>query len=266
MWKTMALAAVLSGLPGQASELKLTNVRATCGILGPPRKVTELIPGCSIALTFDIEGITIDSNGKVSYSVELVVTDSSGKVIYKRGPQDLEAVAALGGSQIPGFTQLDIGLNQPPGDYTVKLTVVDRASKKSATLSRSVKVSPPTFGIVRLSATTDQEGHAPATVLASGQSLWVSTAVVGFARDPKTKQPHIRLDLRVLDADGKPTLDKPFTGEINKDVLESAVSIPAQFYMLLNRPGQFTVEVEASDLLAKKKYKLSFPITVQAVK
>jgi hypothetical protein len=38
--------------------------------------------------------------------------------------------------------------------------------------------------------------------------------------------------------------------------------VPVQFYLLLNRPGKFTVELTATDLIANKTDKSVFPLTV----
>ena len=43
--------------------------------------------------------------------------------------------------RIPAYAQLDVGLQQPPGDYTLKVIVTDRASKKSQTLTRKLHLS-----------------------------------------------------------------------------------------------------------------------------
>ena len=47
--------------------------------------------------------------------------------------------------------------------------------------------------------------------------------------------------------------------------MPAAPSVPAQFHVSLNRPGKFTVELEAIDTVAGKHAKLSFPIRVQSV-
>jgi hypothetical protein len=68
------------------------------------------------------------------------------------------------------------------------------------------------------------------------------------------------------DADGKPTLARPFAGTIDKDVPGGDTALPIQFHVGLNRPGRFTVEVKATDVLAGKTVTQSFPLTVHPVK
>jgi hypothetical protein len=262
MGTAVALAAAMSLLPGEAKELKITNVRETLSALGPVWLQPHLIPGTTYSLAFDIEGITIAADGKVLYSMGTEVTNAKGKMVFRREPRDLEAVAPLGGNRIPAFAQLDIGLDQQPGDYTLKITVTDRASKKSQSITKPVQLNAKEFGLVRVTASTDQEGAVPAAALGVGQSLWVGAAVVGFARDKESKRPHVRVSLRVLDEQGKPTLEKPFVGELGKDAHGNAISLPAQFCLLLNRPGTFTVELQADDAAAGKTSRISFPISV----
>ena len=52
------------------------------------------------------------------------------------------------------------------------------------------------------------------------------------------------------------------TGTVEKDVPASAISVPIQFHVSLNRPGKFTVELKATDKVSGKTDTRSFPITV----
>jgi hypothetical protein len=267
MLTTLVLFATLGLPPNQGTELTLGNVRATYGIIGPKRVGKELLPGDSLYLTFDIEGITSDPEGKIRYSVSTEVKDSKGKVHFSQPGRDLEAIAALGGNRLPAYAQIDIGLEQPPGDYTAKLTVMDRASKKSKSLTGEFKVLPKAFGIVRLITSSDPDGiHAVGLPLGTGQSLWVNFAAVGFARASGKGQPNVAFTLRVLNEEGKPTLAKPFAGVVNKDVDPKAAALPVQFHLGLNRPGAFTIEVIAKDEISGKTSKQAFPIKVTEAK
>jgi hypothetical protein len=263
MWTTIALMAALSLAPQQqAGTLTLANVRASYGAPGLPRIDTHFLPGDQLVIAFDIEGITIDPNGKVLYAMGTELTDSKGKVVFRQEPRDLETVAALGGSSVPGMVALDIGLDQPAGDYTVKVTVLDRASKRTGTLTRAFQVLPAGFGIVRLTTTTDPEGRAPASIFQTGGSLWINTGVVGYARKEENGQPDVEIDLRLLDEAGKPTMAQPFVGVINDNVPSNTRFLPVQFLVVLNRPGKFTAELKATCRLCKKTQTLALPITV----
>ena len=257
------LSLLLLGFAGaQAGGLTLANVRLTQGVLGPVRTDTKLLPGDSLVVSFDITGITADPTGKVLYSMTTEVTDKAGKVLFRQPARDMEGFNSLGGTTLPAYAQIDIGLDQPTGDHVLKVTVTDRAAKKSATLTQNFHVLPKAFGVVRVHGTADPEGQAPAGLLGVGQSLFVNFAVVGFTRGAN-KQPNLQLEMHVLDDKGKPTVSKPFSGVVNKDVPANASAVPAQFLISLNRPGKFQVELKAIDDVAKKTVSHSFPLNVQ---
>ena len=266
MWTSLALVATLGLAPQQAGQLTLTNARATYGAPGLPRTKAKLLPGDQLVVVFDIEGVKVDSAGKVLYATAVEMTDGKGKVLFKQDPRDLETVAALGGSSVPGVVVLDVGLDQPPGDYTVKVSVTDRAGKRTGSLSHDFQVLPAGFGLVRLTTTADAEAQAPISLFQTGGPLWVNTGVVNFARDKDKGQPDVVVELRVLDEKGKPTTTEPFQGVINDKVPANARFVPVQFLVPLNRAGKFTVEIKATCRVSKKTDTVSLPITVAASK
>jgi hypothetical protein len=259
MWAPLVLAAVTLVSP-QADGLSLTNVRTTYGAPGVTRQDNKLLPGDQVHISFDVEGITVAPDGKVRYSMTTEVLDGSGKTLFRQDPHDLEVTNALGGNTVPAYTQMDVGLNAKPGKYTLKCTVTDRANQKQESVSRDFEVQEKQFGIVRLSTTLDQEARVGASNFSTGQSLFVNSAVVGFQRGDK--QPNVGVELTILDDSGKPVLTKPFRGEINKDVPATALSLPVQFLVPLNRAGKFTLVLKAMDQVSRKTGELSFPITV----
>jgi hypothetical protein len=266
MVTTLPFLAALCLAPSEAGGLTLADARVTHGLLGPTRKDARFLPGDSLFLAFTIQGITADADGKVLYSIGTEVTGSDGKSVFRQPPQDREAINALGGDQLPAFAHVAVGEKQPPGEYTLKVTVTDRAAKRSQTLTQKFEVLRPDFGLVRLCGTGDAEGQVPAGTLCAGGSLWVNGVVVGFQRGGDARQPNVTLELRVLDENGKPTMAKPFGGNIDKDVPAKDTALPVQFLVSLNRPGKFTLEVKATDRLAGKTVTQSFPITVHAAR
>lgn len=243
--------------------LELTNARTTYGFLGTPRKEAAYLPGDHLCLTFNIEGLKVDSGAKAQYSIGMEVANSKGRKQFTQEPRDLEAVNALGGNSLPGYAQVDIGLDQEPGEYTLKLTVADRSAKVSKTLTKNFTVLPRGFGLVRLMTTFDSQGQVPApSVSTAGEGLYVHLGAIGFVRDRTTKQPQLAFEMRVLDDNGDPTLPKPFAGEIKKGIEDNAVSVPINFLLPLNRAGKFTIELKATDKVSGKTTKVSFPHTV----
>jgi hypothetical protein len=228
------------------------------------RDSNQLLPGDHVYISFDIEGITVNNDGKVLYGMTTEVLDANGKSLFKEAPRDMEVINALGGRTVPAFTQMDVGLEAKPGKYTLKVTVADRANKRSQSLSRTFEVVPKGFGLVRLTTTLDQEGRVPVSSFSTGESLWVNCAVVGYQRGGKN--PDLAVELRVLNDAGEATLARPFRGEIGKEVPATAHSVPVQFLVPLNRAGKYTIELKATDQIGGKKAELKFPITVQQSK
>jgi hypothetical protein len=266
MWTTVVLAAALSLAPGENGQLTLSNVRSTYGILGAARSGDQVLPGDHFLLAFDIDGITADDSGKVLYSVGMTVSDSNGKVLFKQAPSDLEANNSLGGDRLPAYANVSVGLDQPPGEYTVKVTVKDRAAGTTKEFTKTFQVLPKGFGLVRVALTGDAEGHVPATALGEGQTVWINFAAVGFGRDGDKGRPNLKVALRVLGEDGRPTLAKAFTGEVNEEVPKNLQALPMQFVMGLNRPGKFSLELTAIDNVTHKKTTLNVPLTVMKTK
>jgi hypothetical protein len=271
MWTTVVLLSALSATPVSAlsatpgqTDLSLTHVRSTLGLLGPQRAGETVSPGDNLFVAFDIEGISVDDQGMVRYSTALEVSDPSGKVLFRRAPDKSQAKISLGGNRVPAYAQISVGMDTPPGDYGYKITVKDLLSGKSKSITRSTKVTGKDFALVRTSVSVDLDGEYPAIVYGAGQGIWVRTHAVGFGRGD-AKQPHVAFSLRVLDQSGKSIYNKPLTNTISKDVHEKAPGIPMAFPLSLNRPGKFTVELQASDEISGKKAKTSFPITVHAV-
>jgi hypothetical protein len=265
--------------PAQTGELKLTSPRPTYGVLGAIRKDSKILPGDVFFMTFDIENLKMDDEGKITYSMGMELINPKGESEYKRDPQEKPPLYnVLGGTRIPAFAHAETSADTAPGDYTLKVTVVDDATAvkdkngkvtkpgKSVTLSKTFTVLPKGFGLVKLTTSYDRDGSlsAPFGGMA-GQSLFVNFWIAGYKRDAK-KQPNINCEMRNYDENDKPTLPKAMTGEINKGVSEEWQLIPMNFILPLNRPGKFTVVLKAVDNITKKSTELRFPIRVVELK
>lgn len=262
MLATLAMTAALSFVPQQGAELAVTNERMTYGYLGATRKgdAAKLLAGDALFVSFDIQNLKVGEAGLVQYEIGMKVTDDKDKLLFSRDPQKQEAYNSLGGNSIPGFAATDIGTDTPPGQYTLTVTVTDRAAKATKELVKKFEVLPPAFGLVRLSMSYDKEGRVPAPPIAvPGQLMLVNCFATGFGRDAK-KLPNLTVKMRITE-NGKPTLDKDVVG-IVKEAPENFKLIPLSFFLYLNRPGKFTVELTATDELTKKEAKQSFDVTV----
>lgn len=262
MWTTVTLAATMAFAPAQGG-LTLGNARITYGELGAVRQDVKFLPGDIFFVAFDIDGIKVDESGRVKYSMGMEVVNKDSAPIFKQPPQDREDFLPLGGTKLPARAFVTIGLDQAPGTYTCKVTVVDRATKASQTLEQKFDVVKSTFGLVQVYTSSDNKGEIPSPpVGVAGQSLYVHFALIGFTRDPKAKQPHVEVEMAVLMKDGAPALQKPTSIVIDKEVGEMDSGIPLRFLLPLNRAGDFTVELKASDKLNKATSTVRIPIKV----
>lgn len=263
MLTTLVFAATLGLTPGQGGKLELTNIRATYGVLGAPRPNTKYLPGDQVFIAYDLENVQMDGFGKVLYGMSMKVEDNKKKVWFEQKDEQAKITAynSLGGTRLPAFANVNIGVNQPPGEYTLRVTVTDRAAKVSKELVQKFEVLPLAFGIVRLTTSLDDKDTLPAPMVGvPGQFIYVNFVTVGFGRDAK-KQPNMSLAMSVLDDKDKPTLPKPSVGEVT-DLPEKVQAVPMQFQLSLNRPGRFTVELKATDNITKKVSTQKFPLVV----
>ena len=182
-----------------------------------------------------------------------------------RSRATFEVPLSLGGNSVPGYSQIDCGLEQPAGKYTLKLTVVDRAAKKTATFTHDFQIAERGFGLVRFATTRNQQGVFPSNVAGAGKALWLHFGIVGFERDKTGKQPQVSVELQIVDDNNKP-VGKPQTGVVSKDVPDNVTMLPIQFLLSLNRGGKFTLVVTATDQLSKKTTKTTLPLTVLEAK
>ena len=265
MWATLALVSALNLAPAQAGQLSLTNARVTNGMFGVERKEpVKLVVGDSFFLAFDIENLQVGPDGRASYSLGMTLSDKAGKPHYKQEPTELEALLSLGGSSLPGNAEVLIGLDTAPGEYTLEVTITDRRAKVSKTLSKKFELLPKDFAIVRLQTKMVVGNNAaPAPRIAvPGQELLLTFSTMGFGWDKAKKQPNMLVEMSILDDTGKPTLEKPFTAT-NDVVPADALSLGWTFFLKLNRPGKFTVNLKATDRTATDKVsQVSVPITV----
>lgn len=265
MWCTLsclAFATFATGQPPAPAGMKLTNVRPVFGDLGGTRTETPLLPGDIYTVAFDIEGITVNENNQARYSLALETLDSSGKVWFKREPVSKTDYVFLGGNRIPARAFVGVGLQQPPGDYTMRVIVTDEANKASQSFERKFTVLPKGFGIVAINTTYDDKGQMSLpNTLVVGQSMFLHFGVVGFQRDPKTKQPRVREELLILDESGQPTLAKPLSHVTESGLGENEEFYNLRFLLPMTRPGKFNLKLTITDMITNKTASVTLPVT-----
>ncbi|MGL6076080.1 MAG: hypothetical protein ACRC8S_18130 [Fimbriiglobus sp.] len=265
MLSSILLAAALTMTPGQGEKtLNITNVRSTYGELGGPRPMAPLVPGDYLFLSFDIEGISIDDQGRVQYSMGMEILDSTGATKLKPEPSRKVDFVPLGGSKIPGRAFTSIGLEQAPGEYTLKVIVTDLITKATKTMEQKFKVLPKEFAIIAVYTSIDERGQIPMpTTGFVGQALFVQMGIVGFGRgnDPK-KSPNLEIEMLPLDEKGNPTLGKPSLLTVNSGVDEKEAGITIRYLLPLTRTGKYDVRLKATDKVTGKTSMFVLPVNV----
>ncbi len=264
MFASLAVVLALAVQPPAApvGGLSLTNVRSTHGNLGGTRPAGPLIPGDVLFLAFDIDGMTVDKAGKAAYVMAMDVLDGAGKVIHKQDPASRADFVPLGGGRLPGQAFITVGLDQPAGDYRMKVSVTDNATQAKQALEYKFTVAPKDFAVVAVYASVDERGQIPApTTAVVGQSPFVQCGVVGFALGAD-KKPNVSLEMTPLDEKGVPLLGEPSTLKFNTNIDEKDPSVAARFLVPLTRAGKFSVRLKATDLVGKKTAVFTLPMTV----
>ncbi|HYH65691.1 MAG TPA: hypothetical protein VD866_13425 [Urbifossiella sp.] len=264
MFTSLALAAAtLAPAQPPAGSLQLNNVRLTTGELGPARKDAKLLPGDVLFIAFDIDGLTIDPDGKTAYTIGMEVTDGANKLLFKQDPREYRDTVPLRGGKMPARAFITVGIDQPAGTYTCKLTVTDPKGKATNSFTVKFEVLKGDFGLVAINPTRDMSGHivAPAAG-AVGETLWVQFVVVGFGRDAQTKQPNVELTLEFFDEKGQPTLGQPIRDAQTAGVNEKDAVFSQRVPVFMNRPGRFSVRVSALDKVTNKRAQFDLPIRI----
>ncbi|MBM3994227.1 MAG: hypothetical protein FJ303_08755 [Planctomycetes bacterium] len=240
---------------GLAVEIK--NPRPCYGPFGATRVgKAECLPGDKLWITYDIEGLVADpKTKKVNYETTLELLDAKGKVFFK-DPVTTDAIPALGGGAMPGDLHVNIG-KQPPGEYTIRLTIHDKIGKDAKAFDYPITVLPEGFGMIDVSAQTVGVLRLPYVM---------NFKMVGLTLN-KDGIPNGEVTLRILDDKMKPVTEKPLTMALPRDLpdginLKTLNLVPVAFPIELNRTGRFTIEVTATDKNAKKTIELRFPLTV----
>ena len=262
MWMSLTLSVAIGLIPSQSAELMLTKVRTTYGILGAERPSNKILPGDNVVLSFNLEGAKVDDNGRLRYSIGMEVSNADGKVLFRQAPRDVETTVKPGAKSIPACASIQVGMDQPPGEYKLKVVVTDTAGGATQEVSRTYELLPKAFGLVKVSATTDREAQTPAGVLAQSKSAWINFSAVGFARGDANGQPNIKFAMQVLDESGNSALARSPSGEVNKDIPDKAHAVPGQFELILKKPGKYKIELKATDAVASQTATVTFPVTV----
>jgi hypothetical protein len=266
MWTSLAFAASLLSFAPGAEALKFSNVRFTYCKFGMERTDTKFLPGDILNITYDIENLAIDKKTrKVVYSLDLEVLDANNKRVFKRANSRIEETNTLLSTSQQGYATLVVGKDQPPGKYTLKVTVKDGITNQEASFKREFEVLKERLGIIRV--------NAPVVNIV-GPPFGLSFYVVGFGKEKKgdKKLPNFEVEVNILNEKGEPMLRKPEVNLVPRDLAddikpEEATEIPVSFGFFLNRVGKYTIVVKVTDKTTKKDpVEMKYKITILDIK
>src|SRR5262245_46968933 len=265
--KLSALALVLAALtPGLADALEVKNIRSCYGPLGAKRGDAKFLPGDVLFIHFDIQGLQVNDKTKtVNYYTVLEFFDSKGNTISSKKNDEQKLIPSLGGDLVPDALTAVMGDDQPPGKYTVKLTIHDVNAKSKTQLSYPFDLQKRGFGVIRV--------LAPAFGVTGG-SYAVQFSLVDLPLD-KNGRPSAEITLRVLDEDGKKEVGPSITSSLPRDLppgedkLKEKNLVPVVLPLTsLNRSGRFTIDIDVTEKImgSSRPLKLQFPLTVFELK
>jgi hypothetical protein len=233
--------------------------------MGAVRTDNRYLPQDFYFLAFDMDGLTVSAEGKVSYTMMVEVTNKAGQPVFRQDkPAESDEYIVLGGNRMPGRAWVSLQPDQAPGTYICKVTVTDRPSKAVKVLERSFEVVKKDFGLIDVMTTFDAKGEIPAPPAGVvGQILYLRGAVVGFGRGPN-KKPNTSIELRMYDEAKRPTIVKPQSVVVPAEVPEGDDMAFVMLVIPLSREGTFTADLKATDATTGKTATVSFPIRVMA--
>jgi hypothetical protein len=256
--RCMPLLALLV-LPAVADAVEIKNFRPCYAplYLGTERKSDKLLPGDVLFATYDIVDLKTDpKTGKASFVTIVELFDASAKSLFEPKETPNEVAFHLGGTRVPSDLHVQMGRNQKPGKYRLRLTVQDRLAKSVKSHIYSFELLPPSFGIGAV--------VAPAIGF-SGLPYSTKFALFDMTLDAQSK-PNVEVVMQVLDDAGKP-VSPPVISNYPNDLppgtdLQTENLVPIYYPIFLNRPGRFTIDILAKDNNGKKEARLTYALTV----
>jgi len=260
MWTALGilLMSVNGGAPG---DLQITDTRTTHGYMGATReKKAGALPGDDVFFSFNIKNLTIGKDGAAEFSLYLEVLDPKKDILYSQGPRNHKVQTYFGGDSVPCHAHMALPPNAIPGIYAAKVTVTDKASGKKVTFLGGGKVLPADFGIVRV-GTFGEGGNPRSPVGVVGEIVQVRFSLIGFTRD-KSGESDVDVTLKILDEKNEPVKAKAQSHHVKQVLGMGQQHIPMQFGLTLDRPGNFTLEINARDIATGKNSQVRLPLRV----
>ncbi len=257
-----AVVIVATSGPGWA-QIKIRDVKARHGAHGPLRSSLEIVPGDEIVFSYAVGGMKTDDDGRVNGELKLKVTTESGEVLIDKS-SPVKDVLAFGGATLPGFANLNLGLNTPPGKYKFNLTFIDSIQNQSDSFERILTCRKPEFAIVKPRFSFDDRGESSASLTTTlGQRIYFNLAVVGF--DKSKDKIDVTMKMQFTDEKGNSLMPKPLVVNVATDDTEKVkelLAVPFRGSFNCNRIGNFKLKITVIDNVAEKTTTFEAPVKV----
>jgi hypothetical protein len=244
------------------AELKLHDVKARHGQLGPQRQSLKVAPGDEVVFSFVLDGFQTSGDGKVDCELLQKITSPDGRELSSKVP--IKDNPAFAGNRMPGYAVLNLPFVTPPGDYQLHITVTDKIGNASASFERTVTVMEPALALIRPRFSYEAEGKIPAGLTAVvGTRLHWRAFAVGF--DRAQQKMDVVLTMQLHDGAGAPLMPRPVTihaTNANADQVAKTDFVNFSAFFTCNRPGTFRVSITLTDRIAEKSVTFDAPVTV----
>jgi hypothetical protein len=253
------LVVLLSGTTVHA-KLEIANVQAAYGPVGPKRESRVYYAGEEILFRYLLTGVKTNAKFEADLSITTHVTDAFGTAIYEK-TTPLKVVMALDGGSMPLAASATLAESLKPGPYRVGVTAKDNLSDQTASFERVVTLHETIFTSINQRFFMDALGRVPGPAAGLvGQSLYFRIGLIGF--DPSKGRVEARMELEFLDADKK-IISKPSESTYKNDAPTAAVTqVNFGVFVMLNRPGNFTLRVKFTDAVGGRNSQFEVPFEV----
>jgi hypothetical protein len=260
-----ALLLALAASPALA-KLEIEKVEACYGRLGPVRKSLDIYPYDEIGFRFNVTGAKADDEGAVDVEQVWRVLDDKGKDVFPPKNSALKGPLTFGTDSFSTYVSAWLRETAVGREHTLKVTVKDKLTSEEAGFEKTLKVLPPEHAVVSPQFFHDAARTVPAPAGGVvGQQLQFHLLVIGFDRSQGKLDEE--LTVRVLDKDKKELSPKPLritAQKADEKLVKELPAIDFSGWIMLTKPGEFTLSFTATDRNTKKTAGWEVPLKVTA--
>src|SRR5262249_27099807 len=140
----------------------------------------------------------------------------------------------------------------------------DLLADQEVMAEQPVEVTPRSFGAVRLRLASDAQGTTPlGSNVTANQQVFIVGRAVGVAR--KDRRIHVVGNLSIRDSGGNSTMASTISFKVDQeteDLDEEDTHVDFNWSFMANRPGEFTIQIELRDEIAKTTAVYELPLVV----